>query len=329
MPKDSKELYISFIDPRGFIADEERIQLQKEKSQVNSKSIQEFILVEKTLAWHINSENQRFIISKESGIITSAFVDNKLVLEQGPVFGIVPMNNENGGKPNVANSTYQNNINMIKDYPFYTLFAENLSVEKFDNGEIFVKMDITYKEGHGEQTYLFKNDGVVEIAYKVIYGKNQIEPRQYGMIFKLPKSMEKLSWERTGGFSTYPNDDISRNHGTSLLNARHLAIVEPIGEKPAKLWKDEANDLGSRDFRSTRSNIKWVRLQNDQGHGVLVQSDNNQASRCWLQDERIQLLIADYNNGGAEPFYGGLYREGRIEIKKGHVIEGKINFSLY
>lgn len=326
---DSKELYISFMDPRGFMANEELIRLAPEAAFEISEKEADFSITEKPLTWHVHSANQRFIISKETGIITSAFVDDELVLEQGPVFGIVSMNKENGGKPNVANSTYQNNVNVIKDYPFYTLFSENLSLDKLDNGDVLVKMDISYNEGRGEQTYLLKRNGIVEVAYKVVYGKKQINPRQYGMIFKFPKSMERLSWERAGEFSTYPDDDISRNRGTALLNARHLAIVEPIGEKPAKLWKDEANDLGSRDFRSTRSNIKWVQLQNEQSHGILIHSDDKQATRSWLQDERIQLLVADYNNGGGEPFYGGLYRQGRIEIKKGQTIEGKIKFSLH
>lgn len=324
----SKELHISFADPRGFVVNEEVIQLIPEAPLIISKKEQDFEISEIQSAFHIKSASQQIIVSKETGIITSAFVYGKLVLEQGPVFGIVLMNKDNGGKPNVANSTYQNDIHTIKDYPFYTLFAENLFVKKQSNGDVFINMDVTYNEGNGEQTYLIKRNGEIEATYKVTYKKDKIRPRQYGMIFQLPKSMDEISWERVGQFSIYSDDDISRNKGSALLNARHLATVESIGESPEKLWKNEANDLGSKDFRATKSNIKWLRIQNEQSHGIWIYSDGNQASRSWLQDERIQLLVADYNNGGAEPFYGGLYTQDRIEIEKGQVFEGKVKFIL-
>jgi hypothetical protein len=328
VPPQSKELHISFMDPGGFITNEELIQLAPEASDVIADGTEELTISEKPLTYHIQSGNQRFIISKESGIITSAYINNEPVLEQGPVFGVVHMNRDNGGKPNVANSTYQNDIHPIKDYPFYTLFAKNLTIQKQDDGDILVNMEINYKEGSGEQTYRFMKNGVVEVSYKVRSGGGEIKPRQYGMIFQLPKTMAQISWERVGEFSTYTKDDISRSKGTASLNAKHLAIVEPIGENPKKFWKDEANDLGSKDFRATKSNIKWVKLQNEPGNGILIHSDGHQAARSWLQDERIQLLVADYNNAGAEPFYSGLYKEGRIEIEKDQVIEGGLKFSL-
>lgn len=324
----SKELYISFMDPRGFMANEELIRLVPEADPVISDNNVEFIISEKPLTWHVHSANQRFIISKETGIITSAFLHDELVLDHGPVFCILAMNNDNGGKPNVANSTYQNDIHPIKNYPFYTLFASSISIEKTDNGDVLVDMDIKYNEGSGKQTYLIKKNGIVEVSYKVKYEKGDIKPRQYGMIFQLPKSMDMISWDRQGAFSTYPSNDIGRNKGMAKLDARHLAIVEPIGEKPEMHWKDEANDLGSRDFRATRTNIKWAELSNEKGLGIYVISDGAQSVRSWLQDERIQLLVADYNNAGAEPFYGGLYTADRVQIKKGQVIEGKLQFSL-
>jgi hypothetical protein len=325
----SNELYVSFTDASGMLVNEELIQLKPATSSLVSDGNESLTISEKQLAYHIHSDKRRYIISKETGIITAAFVNNELLLEQGPVFGIIHMNSDNGGKPNVANSTYQNNIHPIKDYPFYTLFAKNLTLNKQDNGDVLVHMEVYFNEGSGEQSYLFKTNGTVEVHYKVRNGKDHVKPRQYGMIFQLPKSMDRLSWERDGAFSTYPEYDVSRNKGTAVLNAQHLAIVEPIGKEPQQHWKDEANDLGSRDFRATRTNIKWVSLQNKLDKGVLILSGGRQAARSWLQDERIQLLVADYSNTGGEPFYGGLYTQDRITIAKDQMIEGKLVFYLY
>lgn len=318
----SKEVYLAFTDPRGFVANEEKIILQKEVDQTSEKV--DFSVSENEAAITVKQGNITYLISKLSGIILSAKKEDKEVLSQGPVFGIVPMNEEDGGKPNVAGETYQNNIYPIKNYPLYTLFANNISMQKLSDG-VKIMMDVIYTDAKGKQSYYFSNDRTVTTEYEVQYKGNDTLPRQYGMIMQLPKTFDKLSWKRKGDFSIYPANDIGRNEGFAMLNAKHLASVEEWSVVPKGDWKDDANDLGSNDFRSTKRYIYQVLLSDKNNNRIEIISDGTQSTRSWLQDGQIQLLVADYNNNGSEPFYGSPFTKGRINIKD-KTLKGKLVF---
>jgi beta-galactosidase len=314
-------LELTFKDPRGFIADEEKFETAIDNSVPTNQNA-EVSYTENESIYTVRQGLVQYIISKNTGIIISARKGDTEILKQGPVFSMVPMNKEDGGKPNVAGETYQNNIYPLKNYPLYTLFARDIVVQKVDSGLKF-SMDITYTDCKGKQTYLFTNDGKLITEYEVQYTKADISPYQYGLMLQLPKSFDQLIWKRKGEFSTYPRNDIARTEGTAKLNAKNTAGVEEWGVVPKGDWKDDANELGCNDFRSTKRYIQNVSLQNNNGDVVKVLSDATQASRSWLQDERMNWLIADYCNNGSEPFYSSPHSDGRIKIKD-NVLKGKL-----
>lgn len=321
---DSKEVYISFTDPRGFTANEEIIILKKEEP-VNRDKVEVSVL-ENDAAITVQQGRVTYQISKMNGIILSAKKDDRQILSQGPVFGIVPMNNDDGGKPNVAGETYQNNIHPLKNYPLYTLFANNISVKKQNDG-VIIDMEVIYLDAKGRQSYFFGNDGKVTSEYEVKYTGNDTLPRQYGMIMQLPANFDKLSWKRKGDFSLFPSNDIGRNEGEAYLKAKQMRSVEEPGIVPVCDWKDDANDLGSNDFRSTKRYIYKALLSDKENNGIQIISDGKQSVRSWLQDEHIQLLIADYCNNGSEPFYGSPHSDGRINIKN-KTLAGRVTFVI-
>jgi len=319
---DTKEVYLSFKDPSGNVVNEELIVLKpaEEKEQSNKVSLS---FTENEMAYSITQGDVNYTISKITGVISGATIKGQKVLEQGPVFGVVAMNSEDGGKPNVAGETYQNNIHPVKNYPLYTIFANTIKVGQTTEAIVFT-IKATYTNGEGNLTYTFSGDGATRVDYEV---KTSLEkPYQYGMIFQLPKTFDELNWKRKGEFTVYAEEDIARANGTAKLNAKWLPAVEEFGKPGATLWKDDANEMGSNDFRSTKQQILQSRLSNSQ-HSLLIQSDGKQASRSWLQDEKIQLLIADYSNNGSEPFYGSPFTDGRINIK-GKTIKGSVKFRL-
>ncbi|WP_175635533.1 glycoside hydrolase family 2 TIM barrel-domain containing protein [Pedobacter ghigonis] len=319
---DTKEVYISFKDPSGNIVNEELIVLKPaEEKEQSSKVALSF--TENEMAYLITQGDVNYTISKITGIISGATIKGKQVLTQGPVFGVVTMNSEDGGKPNVAGETYQNNIYPVKNYPLYTIFANTIKADQTADAIIFT-IKTTYTNGEGNLTYTFSGDGNTRVDYEV---KTSLEkPYQYGMIFQLPKTFDELNWKRKGEFSVYAPEDIARDKGTAKLNARWLPAVEEFGKPGAKLWKDDANEMGSNDFRSTKQQVLQAQLSD--GHSrLLIQSDGKQASRSWLQDEKIQLLIADYSNNGSEPFYGSPFTDNRINIK-GKTLKGSVKFRL-
>lgn len=318
----TKVVYISFKDPSGNVVNEEQIVLRPAVQDRNPDKVG-ITLSENEMAYFVGQGDVTYTINKITGIISGADKKGIKVLEQGPVFGVIAMNSEDGGKPNVAGETYQNNIYPIKNYPLYTIFANSIQVDK-NADSITFKMKATYTNGDGHLTYSFFANGNARIDYEV---KTTLEkPYQYGMIFQLPKNFDELKWERKGEFSVYQKEDIARAKGTAKLNAKWLSSVEEFGKPASPLWKDDANEMGSNDFRATKHHILQARLGNSHD-GIAIQSDGKQALRSWLQDEKVQLLVADYCNSGSEPFYGSPFTDGRINIK-GKILKGSVTFKL-
>ncbi|WP_316822551.1 glycoside hydrolase family 2 TIM barrel-domain containing protein [Pedobacter gandavensis] len=344
----TKEVYLAFKDPRGFVLNEERIILnngvevkpkpglegQAEmkiqasvKDFVDFKALPELKLEENEAAYLIQHGESTYLLNKITGVLTSLSSNGKEVLQQGPVFCEVSMNSEDGGKPNVAGETYQNNIYPIKNYPLYTLFAKDFQMKKIDSGLVF-SMNTTYTKAMGKIRYLFRKDGKVQVDYEIQMDKStQTAPYQYGMLFQLPLAYETLQWKRKGEFSIYDENDISRNEGSARLNAKWFPGVEEFGKVPQGAWKDDANEMGSNDFRSTKKHVLTVLLKDDSGRGLKINANADQASRAWLQDGRIQLLIADYSNAGSEPFYNTPFSDGRLDGNS-HTRKGSVQFEL-
>lgn len=327
--RDNQDIYLRVTEPQGTICAEALFTADRKSASAIAKV--EWTVEKTPDALIIKGNGDKdytVVFSKTTGLMTKAASGGKTLLLQGPAFCVVPMNADNGDKPHVANETYQNELYPKKGYPLLTLFATDVQYDQPRTGEVRVNVAQSYLGGDkGKIAYLFGSDGRIGVSYEITVAK-AVNPRQYGIVLQLPKQMENLAWTRNGEFSVYPEDDIARPEGMTRLNARKLHEVEAWREVPQGAWKDDANIMGSVDFRSTRTRIVEASLTDDVGQGVAVHGDGKQALRCWLQDGRIQMLVADYNNRGAEPFYSSPFTEGRISVGKGDTLKGKIEFSL-
>ncbi|MCW3467357.1 glycoside hydrolase family 2 TIM barrel-domain containing protein [Chitinophaga nivalis] len=327
VPTSAPDMLVTFTDVAGRPVNEERIQLLDDTDGELLYG-QPLSVTEGEDAYQVHQGAYTYIISRLTGMILSARQGGHEILAQGPVFAIVPANEEDGGKPHVAGETYQNNIYPLKNYPLYTLFAKELKIRQ-DKEQVAVDMEVTYTDAKGKIGYRFMAEGKVTVQYDLVYTGKDTLPRQYGLLMQLPAAFDKLSWSRKGAFTSYPADDISRNEGTARLNARTIGAVEEWGVQPAGAWKDDANEWGSNDFRATRRHIRQVVLEDTTGHGIRVNGNgNDQAARCWWQDGRLQLLIADYSNNGSEPFYTTPHANAPWNIK-GKRLQGAVSFKLF
>lgn len=320
----TKEVYITFTDPRGFICNEEKIMLHTAHPEINTAK-QQITMQENNNAYFIRQGTALYEVSKTTGLMTTAVRNGQTVLSQGPVFCIVPANDDDGGKPTIASESYQNDIALLKDYSFTPLFAKTVSAMQTSNG-VEITAEIVFREGNGSQSYFFGNNGEITVSYN-IKCETAETPRQYGMLFQLPESFDKISWERKGAFTVYPADDIARNEGSAMLNAKRIKPAEAIGEGPSGSWKDDANEYGSNDFRATKQNIYTAALSDKNNNTVRICSDGTQAVRSWLQDKHIQLLVADYSSNGSEPFYGSPFSSKRLQLKD-KTLKGKVTFVI-
>lgn len=323
-------IYVRVTEPGNRVCHEELFKRPNVDVVEIVKGTSELTVEDRNNLLAINWSNDATVLfDKTTGVISQAYRNNKTILQQGPVFCMVPMNADDGGKPVVAGETYQNDMHPLKNYPHVTVFAERFEYRQEENGDVTVEVDATYwNQDKGRITYRFEPFGKITMRYEITIAAEETHPRQYGLLIQVPRQMSKLSWERDGEFSHYPGYDIARTEGTALLNADKLYEVEAWGEEPTGAWKEDANTLGSVDFRSTKTRIRKVSLTDNNGKGITVYGNGRQASRSWLQDQSIHLLIADYSNAGSERFYGSPFTKDRITIKKGDVLKGELLFRL-
>ncbi|QKJ31847.1 beta-galactosidase [Mucilaginibacter mali] len=320
----AQKVHVTFVDPRGFIADEENYELPHQQPIAKSVSAN-WTVAEQDNTWLVSRKNVSYIINKRTGLINSAKKGGEEILTQGPAWCMVPMSNDDGGKP--GGVTYQNEIYPIKVYPVNLLFASKVAVSKQSNAVQFA-VDINYTDCKGKITYTFAPDGKLDVRYEVTYSKADISPYQYGMVMQLPPSFNKVNWQRQGEFSTYAENDQSRASGTAMLNAKRTNGVEPWRVSPAVDWKDDANEMGSNDFRATKRDISSSSLQDAKGNKVTIISNNKQASRSWLQDKQINWLIADYYNNGSERFYAAPFTNDRIKVAANTTLKGGLTLLI-
>lgn len=348
-----QDVYLKVTDPQGYICHEERFtasdllsggETDDNRTNVVYSELPGGISSEKETAGKLTVEDennllkihiekysgkQTILFNKISGLLTRAYSGNQTLLKQGPVFCLVPMNSDDGGKPNVAGETYQNTMPPLRNYPHLTLFAQNFEYHTDENGDIVVEIEASYVNGDvGKIGYTIEKCGRIRVNYEITVAAKETRPRQYGLLFQLPKQMETLYWNRKGEFSVYPEHDIARTKGTAMLNANRLYEVEEWGKIPDGPWKDDANILGSVDFRSTKTQILSASLTDKNKNGIVIYGDGTQALRSWLQDECINLLIADYSNTGSERFYGTPFTTGRVTVKEKDILKGEVIFQL-
>lgn len=175
----------------------------------------------------------------------------------------------------------------------------------------------------GQYRLLINANGelMADYAFRAL---QEVNPRQWGLVFETRKAFNQLFWRRKGMWSVYPADHISRPVGTAQLF--YAGLPEKVDPRvaPTWNWSYDYNELGSNDFRSTRRNIWFAGLESADGSKVTVRSNGQQHWRSWLAGDNIRFLVADFVTAGNEMFLGAYYAPYRQPLKKGDVIKGKI-----
>ncbi len=92
---------------------------------------------------------------------------------------------------------------------------------------------------------------------------------ELGITMISAQGTDRISWERTGDYSVYPEDFIGRNRGTACKGSPER--TEPFGTRPDHPWKEDTHfDIkngrwdpglrGSNDFCSAKENLANARI---------------------------------------------------------------------
>lgn len=267
-PEKANELYLSFVDPRGFTADKYLIpvgrQIQNESQVLAAVPTR---LKEKKDRYMITGKDFTCEISRISGQILSVKKGKKEVLNGGPWLMALPLTS-GGCYPNHNANT-----------PAFNDLCSDWKVEKVDavreGNDVVVKVKGAYKEFAGSYDLKVNANGELSVVY-AFDALEDVNPRQWGLVFEAPVSFDQTFWRRDGLWSVYPSDHISRPVGEASLFYEGLPKKVDPHTEPAWSWSMDYNELGSNDFRSTRRNIWYAGLRSMNGSKITVPSNGRQ-----------------------------------------------------
>ncbi|PWD98309.1 glycoside hydrolase family 2 protein [Marinilabilia rubra] len=256
----------------------------------------------------------------KSGIVSGAKVNGESVLNGGTELMMLelktgPCNTEHSLEIPLHNSVCSGK--KVKEVKWY---------QKNDSVKVSVK--VNFYQAEGQINFSFTNNGQLLVDYQMT-SKIEMNPRQWGLVFSVPRSSHKLQWYRRGLWSWYPENHIGRTNGTALPFGEKALHQEAYSKKPVNDWRFDAIELGTNDFRATRENVYWAALSNSNGRGITVLSNGEQAFRSFVNgSNNISFLVAGYSTGGGDLFFGGHYSDEREKLEEGSTFKSSVKLQL-
>jgi len=318
-------LELQFKSPLGFVVDKYALPIGKPASVLKAKekeSLEQITVKQNADEIQIMAGTLALKFSKETGMISDLKKSDMSVVIAGPELMVLALNKAGDTQMTKAMKTVTSDTSVRSGRKI-----ESVSVMENGNA-VTISVKESYDIAKGGYQLTSKANGTLTIDYEYEMTAD-INPRQYGMVMRLPGSYNKLSWKRRGLWSVYPQDHIARLKGEAkVFVGSELSGTAGPSAKPDYQWRHDTNELGTADFRSTKENIFTATLADDVSGGFVVNSDGTQHIRCWAEGDAIRMLIAEYNNPGAERFFR---RHAALEdkpLKKGSKISGSLNFTL-
>lgn len=311
-----KALKIEVTGPRGFLIDSFEIAVGAPAPPAppfKALTVQagRLELKEDAAAITVDGDGFRWTFDRRTGAVVRAEARGVPVLAGGPALMLLP----------------QTSGPCVTDYrpdvePFNSVCADWTAASvtaALDEGAVTVTVKGAYAEAEGGYAVRIDGAGRAEFSYDFKV-RAKTDPRQYGLVVYLPRPFDTLSWSRRGQWTTYPENHIGRPLGTAKALSPDR---EPVYRKaPAWDWKDDQTKLGSNDFRSTKADVLWAVLSRPEGEGLMLVSDGRQASRSFLDGDRVGWLIADFSTGGGDIFFAPHHKMDDRPLAAGDTVKG-------
>jgi hypothetical protein len=121
--------------------------------------------------------------------------------------------------------------------------ASAVTAETTADQGVTVRVEGAYAEAQGAYTFRFAKDGSLTLDYDfTVTEKGQCDPRQIGVVFRLPRECDTLTWHRNAKWSAYPDDHIGRAQGTAtaFVKGVPLSLLVLSQANPSGFaWVDE------------------------------------------------------------------------------------------
>jgi hypothetical protein len=184
-----------------------------------------------------------------------------------------------------------------------------------------VLVDIVRATAAGQATYVLQvlGDGIMRASYRLDYTGPEIEVRDLGLVWMLPRECGRLSWERVGQWSAYPPDHIGR-----LTGVAYPRLPGTDATPRPTLWSEDYGPGGCNDFRSTKYGILRAALDRPDTHGLEVLSDGSVHVRAFADGGTVTLRTLTFAMGGGEGFLRGHYGSDVRTVKPGDTLTGSV-----
>ncbi len=323
---DGKLMSLDFYKD-GALVDSYRLRLGEPKKVKIGKPAGAIELLESDAAFYINGNEFKMEIDRESGQLSVSSSEGKKLLATGPELVIMLENNE------IHTSGFpwpRPEMPPLKELNQKCTGweAREVAANKSESGvEILIRG--SYQEAEGLYRLNIGGNGKMTIDYEFTTHE-EMHVRQIGILFYLPNSYDELSWKRNGRWSSYPDNHIGRNEGT-VKAFRDASFPEVDSKtKPPWPWELDSNEMGTNEFRATRTNILEAALRDKDNAGITVRSDGSQQVRAFIEGEHTGLLVSDFYSPGLGSFAGAQlkYQLFSDKIPKDSVIKGRVNLEL-
>jgi beta-galactosidase len=336
---EGKEIILRFMDSNNSLVDTEKItigqvcgtsELKKQQKTSGSCTVE---YLDSTIL--VEGDSFRYEFDCLTGMIKKGEIKGQKVLIDGPILMLLPIDPFDWGLilPDKDTRHWPTSNNTCTAWK-----AFDIKVRQSEDGVSFL---ITggYKEALGTYTIKIDNAGQITVGYEFTNNAGTLTLRQYGLVFRVAKDYDTLSWKRKSQWTIYPEDHIGRPEGqTKACRGKNLSSEDLSFVKPSWAWSQDESELGTKDFCSTKRNIKSASLKNSEGYGVFVHSNGKQHIRSFLEKDQVGFLIADFDNNGYSAFFDnfkdGTNFDGRfansnsLVLERGKIVKGTVRLEF-
>lgn len=318
--RDGDTLRIEFHDGKGRLVDVYEVAVQVKEPGQEPDSIvqaQDKIEFDQTPeSYIIKGDGFEWQIDRETAQIVSGKRNGHVVISGGPILMTLPQAFDPKHEAYVVNGLLTGTCHDRE--------VEEVAPQVRDD-HVSIQVKDKYREARGGYTLKIDSTGHLSIYYFYRY-EEELTARQIGMVFDVPAALNTLHWKRDAHWTVYPEHHIGRPIGQANAFYEPSAKADP---RVPPIWPRslDSNRMGTIDFRSTRTNVHYAALSNEQGAGIKVNGQGRQATRCWVDGDRIRLLVAGHSRGSGEPYlnkWGRHFEDVHRHLVKDSVLEDTI-----
>jgi len=168
-----------------------------------------------------------------------------------------------------------------------TRTVKRVAAEERDNA-LLLRVETSYTGFDGSVEMLLDAEGACRFLYDYHYSGETMTAGEIGLRLAMPPACRTIQWRRHTEWDVYPEDHIGRSEGIATTGEPVRAFTPSA---PALPWHLDANEFGSRDFRSTKYHVYEAELRTTDMMGLRIESDGTADVRACVAPDATWLHL--------------------------------------